>query len=313
MRANTIRTLRASLHRASLMRGNLHAKFHDPLPAPTVPRPPTSTYISVLQVPDLPRLGAMSAETLVAESLVMWRRMSHRANAMTAFGDNIVLLRTSLRDMEMYATRIARTLRDSSIRSTRLRGIVMRVANGPNILNAAAGMGLTAVITQEGRDRGGPESILRLLSSTDGPQKIGVGVLPAPLRLALANLLACVTGGAAIYFVTMFPQVVPWFVICVAVLFATRPDLHSFQAFTKASAPVLAKKKAQLVDKLRTQIAPYMMGLRPPTLADYGLFSVVTVVDHADYVYVYAGALSRWCLLGWYNMADDYNFDKILA
>ncbi|CDF77501.1 unnamed protein product [Chondrus crispus] len=48
-------------------------------------------------------------------------------------------------------------------------------------------------------------------------------------------------------------------------------------------------------------------------LDDYALFSVVTVVDHADYVYVYAGVLGRWCLLGWYNIADDYNFDKIRA
>lgn len=68
-----------------------------------------------------------------------------------------------------------------------------------------------------------------------------------------------------------------------------------------------------LLDKLRAQVAPYMMGLRPPTLDDYALFSVVTVVDHADYVYVYLGFLSRWGLLGWYNIADDYNFDKILA
>lgn len=68
-----------------------------------------------------------------------------------------------------------------------------------------------------------------------------------------------------------------------------------------------------LFDKLRAKMAPYVMGLRPPTLDDYGLFSVVTVVDHADYVYLYAGFLSRWVLLGWYNIADDYNFDKIRA
>lgn len=66
-----------------------------------------------------------------------------------------------------------------------------------------------------------------------------------------------------------------------------------------------------LLDKVRASVAPYVMRLNPPVLDDYGVCSVVTVVDGADYVYVYVGFLGRWMLLGWYNRGDDYNFDKI--
>ncbi|PXF40967.1 hypothetical protein BWQ96_09322 [Gracilariopsis chorda] len=98
-----------------------------------------------------------------------------------------------------------------------------------------------------------------------------------------------------------------------AICFATRPDLHNFLACVTERAPQLAKRKTLLLDRIRVRLAPYIMKVRQPVLYDCGLFSVLTVVDHADYVYVYAGALSRWCLLGWYNVADDYNFDRYLS
>lgn len=115
------------------------------------------------------------------------------------------------------------------------------------------------------------------------------------------------------YVVVVFPHAVPWLLLSATVCFAARPDLDSFRAWTKRCAPMVAKKKTMLLDKVRAQMAPYMMRFNPPVLDDYGLFSVVTVIDAADYVYVYAGFLSRWVLLGWYNIADDYNFDKIRA
>lgn len=174
-------------------------------------------------------------------------------------------------------------------------------------------MALAALVAQEQRDASGPVSLLRLLSSTAGPQKLGIGWIPAPVRILLANFLLCATLGAGVWLVVLFPAVVPWLATGAAVLFAARPDLDSFRMWTRRTAPKVAERKTLLVDKIRAKVAPYVMGLRPPVLDDYALFSVVTVVDHADYVYVYAGVLGRWCLLGWYNVADDYNFDKIRA
>lgn len=174
-------------------------------------------------------------------------------------------------------------------------------------------MGLAALVAQEQRQVSAPVSLLRLLSSTKGPQRLGIGWLPAPARMVAGGLMVGLVVGLLGYVVVVFPHAVPWLLLSATVCFAARPDLDSFRAWTKRCAPMVAKKKTMLLDKVRAQMAPYMMRFNPPVLDDYGLFSVVTVIDAADYVYVYAGFLSRWVLLGWYNIADDYNFDKIRA
>lgn len=226
---------------------------------------------------------------------------------MTAIGDTIVLFRTSVQDA--YVARVARMLRRKRGKGT--GGAILTRVSGSTLLNASAGMGLAAVVAREHRDPG-PESLLRMLSSTSGPQRIGVGWLPAAIRDLLARLCAWFSSAFSVWVMAWYPHVLPCIFVTSAVCFATRPDLASFVAWTKSCAPRVAARKTMFIDKLRAQVAPYVMGLRPPVLDDYGLFSIVTVMDHADYVYVYAGFLSRWCLLGWYNISDDYNFDKIM-
>lgn len=245
----------------------------------------------------------------MTESLHAWRKLARqhattRQNAMASIGDTLVFFRSEVRDINL--ARVARRLLRRR-RSTGA-GIVTRVNS--RLLNASAGMGLAAVVAREQRDAG-PESLLRILSSTEGPHRIGVGTLPPALRNYLAWLFGYLTAMCTSILIFMHPQAIPWLIVTAAVCFATRPDLDSFSAWTRRCAPLVAAQKTMLLDKLRATVAPYFMSLRPPVLSDYGLFSIVTLIDHADYVYVYAGFLSRWCLLGWYNMADDYNFDKI--
>lgn len=235
--------------------------------------------------------------------MASWRAAAAQETVFAAIGDTLVFFRASVHDA--YVARFARNF----IKRRQSGSVFSRFA-GTRFLSASAGMGLAAAVAREERDPG-PESLLRLLSSTEGPHRIGVGVLPSPLRALLAAFLAWLMAGGLSYTVMIYPHVLPWLMVAAAVCFATRPDLDSFLAWTKRCAPQVAKNKKMLVDKIRTQVAPYIMGLRPPVLSDYGLFSVVTLMDHADYVYVYAGFMSRWCLLGWYNAADDYNFDKI--
>lgn len=212
------------------------------------------------------------------------------------------------------AERVRTVLRRVSTMAGRQRGknaggqLVIR--NGPRLLNAA-GMGLTAAITREDREGSPmPSILLRLIASSEGPQKIGVGLLPSDVRDVTASLLCNGAVVACAYAAWVMPTILPWMILCAMLAYATRPDLESFRTFMKERAPELARGKAEIVDRIRVYAAPYLMGLcNPPHVSDYGLFTVITVRDYADYVYVYFGFLSRWLLLGWYNAEDDFNFD----
>lgn len=179
-------------------------------------------------------------------------------------------------------------------------------------LNAATGMALAATLATERHGFQLPPSLLRLLASTDGPQRIGIGWIPASWHTILAALCAILLLTSLVTALSVQPQLAPWLVTLCAILFATRPDLVSFFRWTRQAAPYVAGQKTLWVDKVRATVAPYMLQLvKRPTLKDYGLFSIVVAVDTADYVYVYAGIMSRWCLLGWYNRNDDYDFDAL--
>jgi hypothetical protein len=189
------------------------------------------------------------------------------------------------------------------------------VAAGPRLMHAA-GMGLTAAITREEReeDRGVSQGILRMLSSTKGPQRIGIGWLSEDVRRlgAAAVFHSAMVAGA--YVAWMIPAAWPWVAMCAVVAYATRPNLASFRQFLRERAPDVARRKTELVDRIRARLAPYLMGLcDPPTVHDYGLFTIVSARDYADYVYVYFGFLSRWVLLGWYNADHEFDFDKLKA
>lgn len=240
----------------------------------------------------------------VGEGVLMWRGVGTGVGVggggMACVGDGLVLFRGAIKGV----------VRERMSAWRRAGGRHLRVANGPRILNAT-GMGLAAAITREERESPGLESVLRMLSSTEGPQRMGIGVLPRALRILAAIALAQAAAGSLFLLISAYPAALPWIVAAVVVAFATRPDANSFRAWVKDRAPEVAQTKQVLVDRLRARAAPYVMGLRPPAVRYYGLFTVVTVCDHADYVYVYLGCLSRWCLLGWYNAREDWNFDRI--
>lgn len=227
-------------------------------------------------------------------------------------GDSPMLLRGVSGEVRAAVRRAARAARAAR------RGVgggVVVVEAGPRLLHCA-GMGLTAAITREERDgeRGLVSGkILRLLASTKGPQRIGIGWLSGDLRkLGSAVVFHGVTVCCA-YLAWMVPGVWPWVAVLAVVAYGTRPDLASFRQFLKERAPEVARRKTEFVDRLRARLAPYMMGLLDaPVVSDYGMFTVISVTDYADYVYVYFGFLSRWVLLGWYNAHDDYDFDKVL-
>lgn len=179
-------------------------------------------------------------------------------------------------------------------------------------LNASAGMPLAATLATQHHPYHLPPAMLRLISSpsSTGPHRLGIGILPPFLHTLLALLLALLAAAAATATLLHNPALAPWAVAIATIAFATRPNLPSFFQWVRESAPHVVARKALVVDKLRASVAPYVLQfIRRPTLADYGLFSLVTATDADDYVYVYAGVLSRWCLLGWYNRQDDYNFD----
>lgn len=333
MPASRLRSLRRLVHRSLDLRESLRAHAPTPpLPPAVFPsaaalRVPTTTpSVSCTLVPDALSFVRHRADLLVEESLHRWRAFSSRSPTMAVLGDAVLLFRSTSLD-PTTASRVVRHLQRKALpprasRSAAAAGrgaarsggrVVTRLASPVAAVHAATGMGLVALAAHEQRVSSGPVSLLRILSSTDGPQQLGIGWIPKPIRILLANFALCATLGAAVWLVVLNPVAVPWLVTAAAVLFAARPDLDSFRRWTRQTAPKVAQRKALLVDKIRTTVAPYMMALRPPVLDDYALFSVVTVVDHADYVYVYAGVLGRWCLLGWYNIADDYNFDKIRA
>lgn len=217
-------------------------------------------------------------------------------------GHSILLLIRSPLSPRMIK-RLARTCRRRQLRSTSLL----------SRLNATASMALaTTLVGTEHHQYNVPPIFLRLLASTEGPHRIGIGWIPSSWHTLLAALCAILLLSSLMITLTAQPQLAPWTITLCAVLFSSRPDLASFFQWTKESAPYIAQQKTLYVDKVRATLAPYMLQLvRRPTLKDYGLFSIVVAVDTADYVYVYAGVLSRWCLLGWYNLHDDYNFDKL--
>ena len=203
-------------------------------------------------------------------------------------------------------------LRDRRIARSVPRMIPRFVSARP--LPAAAGMALAAIAREQPSST--PESLLRILSTEhpdEGPRRIGIGVLSPLGRSLLALFTTILAIVSVVALVVTHPSLTPWVVGTATVGFATRPDRDSFLAWARACAPKVAERKKIIGDKIRARLAPYVMRFRPLYLNDYGLFSVVTFKDHADYVYVYAGFLSRWCLLGWYNVQDDYNFDKILT
>lgn len=193
-----------------------------------------------------------------------------------------------------------------------LRAAAGRLGVGPRGVHCA-GMGLTAAITREERDedRGLPQVVLRMLSSTKGPQSIGIGWLREDVRRVTGAVLfhSAVVGVA--YVAWMVPAAWPWVGVCSMIAYATRPDLAGFRRFIRERAPDVARRKTDFIDRVRARLAPVMMGLcEKPVVQDYGLFSVVSVHDYADYVYVYFGVLGRWVLLGWYHSGDDFNFDN---
>lgn len=198
----------------------------------------------------------------------------------------------------------------SAIRRAGARQAIIR--NGPRMLHAA-GMGLTAAITREDRDATTiPSSVLRLLSSTKGPQQIGIGWLSHDVRALSAIALYHSAIVFSAYLVWMAPAYLPWIAIFAVVAYATRPNLGSFRAYIRERAPEVARKKTEIIDRVRARLAPYMLEVgSAPEVNDYGFFSIVSVRDYADYVYVYLGVFSRWILLGWYRA--EFDFDRIKA
>eukprot|EP00177_Eucheuma_denticulatum_P008740 GFKZ01015878.1.p1 GENE.GFKZ01015878.1~~GFKZ01015878.1.p1 ORF type:complete len:321 (+),score=29.48 GFKZ01015878.1:26-964(+) len=300
--------LRRAFESASRSQTNIHSHFHLP-PPPTQPVPHAILHspITSYTLPDAISLVRLNTDSLFAETLLRWRASTE--SSMTALGDSLLLFRTHLR--QSYLDQLTRTLQRAQRGKRPSKRIVTRLASSSSLCNAAAGMGLAALVAQEERELSAPTSLLRLLSSTKGPQRAGIGWLSPEARAIVGGLLLSVMVNALGFVVMLFPHAVPWVLVSVAVCFAARPELESFRAWTRRCAPMVARRKTMLLDKVRASVAPYVMGLNPPVLDDYGVCSVVTVVDGADYVYVYVGFLGRWMLLGWYNRGDDYNFDKI--
>lgn len=198
--------------------------------------------------------------------------------------------------------RLSRALRSRRPRSLKLA----------TRLNATTGMAIAATLGTEPHSFQLPQSIVRLLASTEGPHRIGIGWIPRSWHTILAAICAILLLTSLVATLSAQPQLAPWFVTICAIMFATRPDLMSFFRWTRYAAPYVASQKTLWVDKVRATLAPYMLQLvKRPTLTDYGLFSIVVAVDTADYVYVYAGVMSRWCLLGWYNRGEVYDFDAL--
>lgn len=156
------------------------------------------------------------------------------------------------------------------------------------------------------------KSFLRMLCSDCGPRRIGIGWIPPAYHIAVT---ACLLSGIVAILACLFPIAIVWAgIVAMIVAFATRPDVESFSKWTKRKGPEVARSKIYWADKLRASVAPYVMGVMGggPSVSDYGVVTVITVTDAADYVYIYLGGLSRWFLLGWWNRKDDYNFDRIL-
>lgn len=270
---------------------------------------PMSNLVSCLRVSDHVLPARLFVETVSADGLLAFRALLRQRQTpqpsptlTSVGGDTLLLVRARVAYKQL--SRLAQGLRPPR----------RRAGSFLSRMNASAGMALAAALAAERRPPVVPPNLLRMLASTSGPQRFGVGLFPPLLRSLLATALFLVGIALGIFTLVQYPTILPWLFSAFGVCFATRPDLASFFIWVKQSAPLVAARKTLLVDKLRATIAPYVMGFgSQPVLTDYGVFSVVTLMDSADYVYVYAGAMSRWCLLGWYNANDDYNFDRIRA
>lgn len=238
---------------------------------------------------------AKSASSQLSSSV--WTRFSRIAPV----GQSVLLLIRSPLSPSLLK-RLSRAFRPQRLRSLRLA----------TRINASTGMAIAATLGTERHGFQLPSSIVRLLASTEGPHQIGIGWIPQSWHTIFAAICALLLLTSLMVTLSAQPQLAPWVVTVCAVLFATRPDLESFFRWTRHAAPYVASQKTLWVDKVRATLAPYMLQLvKRPTLTDYGLFSIVVAVDTADYVYMYAGIMSRWCLLGWYHRHQDYDFDTL--
>ncbi|CAN8077094.1 unnamed protein product [Agarophyton chilense] len=252
--------------------------------------------ISCIRLPDLfalsnsPPMGAALSlfEALKPRAVGVVRRVR-----LASVGDALVVLRGAARS------------------SVGRRVGTIRAVPG-RYVRAAVGMAWAAAVASEPRHTLSA-SLFRESASDQGPRRIGIGCLSPFWRKMLARLVATLLGGGAVYVAICCPQGVGAVILAALLCFATRPDLKSFVTWIRERAPAVANGKQLFVDRVKVLAAPYLLSLRPPVLQDYGLFSLVTLTDRADYVYVYAGCMSRWCLLGWYNCADEYDFDAVQA
>lgn len=231
------------------------------------------------------------------------------------------LLRMPVRRLKAYAPRglsnIFSTpasdgviiLRRSFAAAVRRGSNTVRLPSGPRVLNAS-GMGLAAAITMEDREDPG---ILGALMNAEGPVRMGIGWLPRILRILLGALVVHVVAIGAVYAAWLYAGVMPWVLIGALVMYGTRPDLRSFKEWVKSKAPEVAARKTEWVDKVRARIGPFLLGFSDPDVRDFSLFTVITLRDVHDFMYLYFGILGRWYLLGWWDAESDYDFDKIRA
>lgn len=215
---------------------------------------------------------------------------------------DMLSIRSAVKGVQMSsATKIFRPLRHC--RTT----LILRIIWSAGLLSAAK------AVNAEQNNYLAPCAI-RDLRTNNGPRTIGIGWIPSSVHSLLAGLLFLLSFCSTAFVIVSYPYTLPWILAAASLAFSTRPDVDSFLAWTRREAPRVAAQKALLIDKLRAISTPFVITwIRRPDLVDYGLFSVVTLTDHADYVYVYAGVFSRWFLLGWYNLLDEYNFDDASA
>lgn len=303
--------LRSVRQRRELLQRLSHANTPTP-PAPSpaslraVPPPHASTRGIVIPGPGSWVSGAQ-VHVSTAPAAAVRALQGTRGAIVGVVGDSTMLIRGGSR---WAGEKAAEALRAAA---RRVGGDRAAVAAGPRLMHAA-GMGLTAAITREEReeDRGLSQGLLRMLSSTKGPQRIGIGLLSEDLRRISGQVLVHSTLAVCAYVAWSVPAAWPWLAVFSLIAYATRPDRSSFRQFLRDRAPDVARRKTELFDRLRARLAPYMMGLcDPPVVHDYNFFTLISVRDYADYVYVYFGFLGRWLLLGWYNAEQEYNFDAI--
>ena len=185
----------------------------------------------------------------------------------------------------------------------------VRLPSGPRMLNAS-GMGLAAAITHDDREDPG---LLGALMNAEGPVRMGIGWLPKMLRILFGVIVVNAIVAAAFYAAWIWAGVMPWVCIGALVMYGTRPDLRSFKDWVKVKAPEVAARKQDWIDKIRARLGPYLLGFSDPDVRDCRFFTIITLRDVHDFLYLYLGVLGRWYLLGWWDAESDYDFDKIDA